>query len=168
MGIIRRASVAATVVSSAVIATAGAAAGAQVSRSPLVLTSTSTPGSLRIVNASVATVTITRPISVEELKGTSWVPFPTEFNAVAVCQPSARTPTVHLPPGATLNVVPWQGGSCLGQCIFGCRANRYFGGGRFRFVVTQIPGGRAIGPVFTMPPRRPSGLSLRSETSIGR
>lgn len=137
---------------------AGVPAHGQVEPTGVVLESTGVTGGLRIVNTSAAPITIARAIEVEAYWGGSWKTQRTEFNAVAICRSGTTAATVQLSPGQVLTVVPWRGYSCSGQCQGSCRHNIYVGGGDapFRFVVTQIPGGRRVGPVFTMP-RRPRG-----------
>ena len=118
----------------------------------LILSATGTPGSLRIENSGGVPVAIAHAIGVEMLQRGRWTPIETEFNAVAACRPPAAPAPVRIAPGAALDVVPWRGWSCSGQCRNSCRANAYFGPGRFRAVVTTSPNGaRVVGPEFAMP-----------------
>ena len=112
------------------------------------------PGSLRFVNRGAGSVTIDAAIAVERRAGGLWVAVPTEFNAVAACRSEGPPRTVRIASGGMLDVVPWRGWSCSGQCQDVCRANLYHGAGPFRFVATTSPGRVCVvGPAFTMPGR---------------
>ena len=112
------------------------------------------PGSLRLVNRDGRPVGI-GAVQVQWRDGGTWTRVTTEFNAVAAC---GRRAALEIAPGASLDVVPWRGFSCSGQCNRTCRANIYFGGSTvFRFVVTTAPLGEQVAsPTFTMP-REPGG-----------
>ena len=110
------------------------------------------PGGLRVVNDGPAPVTIQMAIAVEKQEAVGWVPIATEFNAVARCDPPASATTVTIAPSSHLNVRPWRGFSCSGQCNLVCRANVYYGSGMFRFVVTAMPASHRItSAAFAMP-----------------
>jgi hypothetical protein len=110
------------------------------------------PGGLRIVNDGTAPGTIQLAIVVEKQEAVGWVPIATEFNAVARCDPPGSVTTATIPPLSALNVRPWRGFSCSGQCNFVCRANVYYGKGMFRFVVTAMPAlHRITSTPFAMP-----------------
>ena len=58
-----------------------------------------------------------------------------------------------------LRPVPWTGMSCSSQCNHACDKNRWFGGGRFRFVVTSCDGkSRFEGPIFELPDTEPERI----------
>jgi hypothetical protein len=113
------------------------------------------PGGLRLVNPASAPITIHAAIEVEKREERGWVPVETEFHAVARCDGRAAPEQVEVAAAATIEVVPWRGFSCSGQCNYVCRGNVYYGPGTFRFVVTTVPTGeRLISPAFMLP-RRP-------------
>lgn len=114
------------------------------------------PGSLRISNVGPDAVTVERSIIVEYSSGGGWRPLRTEFNVVSTCSRRAPDAAVVISRAVSLNLVPWRGYSCSGQCQGACRANIYFGPGPFRFVLTVLPDRhRVAGPPFTMPARPP-------------
>ena len=120
------------------------------------LSSGRTIGSLRIANAGPGAVTITRAVAVEARVGSRWERVNTEMNAVPMCAASSPAlDQVRIASGGKLDAVPWRGFSCSGQCQSICRANIYYGGGPFRFVVTTIApvASQVTGPAFSMPPR---------------
>ena len=63
---------------------------------------------------------------------------------------------VHLVKGQTLRPVRWSGYSCSAQCNGSCRANAYYGNGRFRFFVKTCDGARRFeSTVFQFPQNPP-------------
>jgi hypothetical protein len=137
------------------LALAALSAAAAQDAAPLRLELTAQPGGLRIVNPGPAPVTIRAALGVEAQQATGWVAITTEFNAIARCtaaDESHKDRPVEIAAGATLDIVPWRGFSCSGQCTLTCRANIYYGAGPFRFVATTIRDGqRVVSPSFTMP-----------------
>ncbi len=121
---------------------------------------TARPGGLHIVNSGARPVAIRSAIAVEQQGPTGWVALTTEFNTVTRCMAAdAAQPDrpVEIAAGAALDIVPWQGFSCSGQCTLSCRANIYYGAGPFRFVATTIPDRqRVVSPPFGMP-AQPAG-----------
>lgn len=128
-----------------------APAATQVPVGAIKLHAASAPSGLLIDNPGDRPVLIRRAIGVEQQVGTQWRPLSTELNAVGACTPGNGTGPVRLRPHASLSIVPWRGGSCSGQCNRVCRANIDYPPGRFRYVVTVLPGqGRVVGPVLAM------------------
>lgn len=177
MGHVRRNGLAAAVLLAAVatIGTAiGTAHGQDEERAgeSVILLVAAEPGSLSIINRGSAPVAIARAIAVERSQGGVWRRVDTEFNAVSQCPSATRRSDagpVRLARGQRIDVVPWRGFSCSGQCNKICRRNIYWGPGDFRHVVTRLAGGRrVVGPVFRMPSRPPArvapagGFRLRS------
>lgn len=120
----------------------------------VVLSMPGAPGGLRISNPAVTAVEIEGAVAVEAWFDGAWRARRTEFHARALCGPDDGPRVVRIAPGQVLDVVPWRGFSCSGQCVMGCRANIYFGAGPFRFVVAMVPSRqRVAGPEFRMPGR---------------
>lgn len=139
-----------------VLAWAACAATGPASSPPLILAQPAGPGSLSVRNPGAEAVTVERAIAVETRIDGAWRPVLTEFNAVATCLDKRALPVVSVPAGETLNIWPWRGYSCSGQCRNACRRNVYAGPGPFHFVVTVAPSRvRVVGPPFTMPTRPP-------------
>jgi hypothetical protein len=110
------------------------------------------PGGLRLVNPGSAPVTIEATIAVERLWEQAWIPVVTEFYAVSRCDGLNTPAQLEIAPATKLEVVPWQGFSCSGQCNKICDKNVYKGPGTFRFVVTTVPvGERLVSPAFALP-----------------
>ncbi len=122
---------------------------------PLRLELTAQPGGLHVVNSGAFPVTIRAAITVEQQGPGGWVALTTEFNAVSSCKAADAAQTarpVEIAAGATLDLAPWRGFSCSGQCTLSCRGNIYYGAGPFRFVATLVPDGqRVMSPPFSMP-----------------
>lgn len=109
-------------------------------------------GGLRIVNAGPAPVAIHMTIAVQKLEAVGWVPVTTELNAVERCDPPGSATTVTIAPSGALNVRRWRGFSCSGQCNMVCRANIYYGPGKFRFVATAVsPPSLIVSAPFALP-----------------
>lgn len=114
------------------------------------------PGSLRIINAAAGPVTVAQAITVEAQTDVGWRAVSTEFNAIARCGDAGTAAAVHLSPGAVLDVMPWLGFTCSGQCPRPCRANVRYAAGRYRFAVMVLPSGaRVTGPEFWLPAKIP-------------
>jgi hypothetical protein len=110
------------------------------------------PGGLRLVNPGSTPVTIEATIAVERLWEQAWIPVVTEFHAVSRCNGLNTPAQSEIAPATKLEVVPWQGFSCSGQCNKICDKNVYNGPGTFRFVVTTVPAGeRLVSPAFVLP-----------------
>ena len=136
---------------------ASATHAAMADSAKLLLQATGAPGGLRIINAGAGPATIVRAIAVEAQTGATWRATPAEFNAIARCGDAATAAAVRIESGAVLDIVPWLGFSCSGQCPRPCRANVRYAAGRYRFVVTLLPGGaRVTGPEFWLSAAFPS------------
>jgi hypothetical protein len=106
---------------------------------------------LRLVNPGPA-VTIRSAIEVEKQDERGWIPVKTELHAIARCEREDPPDKLEIAAAATLDVVPWRGYTCSGQCHFVCHGNFFLGPGTFRYIVTTVPAGeRLVSPTFTLP-----------------
>jgi len=100
----------------------------------VVLENGAKPGQLSVTNRGPGSVDLLRKVTVEIRQDGKWGATPAEVALVASCGEKSTAP-VHLNTGQTLQVAPWDGWGCNGQCPRSCRANYYLGPGEFRFVV---------------------------------
>ena len=121
-------------------------------------------GGLRIVNQMETAISIAPTIAVQHKvepdRGDGWETLGVRFEAIGECRNARSGPDwlapltapVEIAAHAALTVVPWTGWSCQSQCPRPCRANGYYGAGRYRFVVTKLPEQeRVVSPEFDMP-----------------
>lgn len=111
---------------------------------------------LTITNLTDGPVTMERRISVERRTSSDWV-HEMSIEAVAQCEGfderGDRKSPVRLEAHADLEVVPWNGWLCGGQCSAACMQNVPVGPGTHRFVVVTVPDGRRItSPTFSIEP----------------
>jgi hypothetical protein len=138
----------------------GAAGGSEALRLEL----TGETGGLRIVNLTNAAITIAPTIAVErkveQNRGGGWETLGARFEAIGECRSYRTSPDplaplsapVEIAAHAALTVVPFTGWSCQSQCPRPCRANGYYGAGRYRFVLTKLPEQKRFeSPEFDLP-----------------
>ncbi len=115
------------------------------------------PGAFEVVNRGGA-MDLAWEVEVEKAVDGEWRPIVVEqLELVERCGESKNSPCRTLEKGAVLRPVPWTGYSCSSQCNEACRANVYYGPGRFRFVVWDCPKRQRFeGPPFELPSDPPS------------
>jgi hypothetical protein len=112
------------------------------------------PGGFEVVNGGTP-VELIRKVTVQREYNGAWHDEVADLALVASCDLPRPGRCVTLAGDATLRPVPWNGMSCASQCPASCRANVYYGPGRFRFVLTDCGSQQKIyGPAFDMPPYR--------------
>jgi len=111
------------------------------------------PGAFEIANLGPM-VELAWAVAVEQAVGEEWRPIVVEqFELVEQCGEIKSSPCRRLGERAVIRPVPWTGYSCTSQCNTACRANVYYGPGRFRFVIRDCTGQwRVEGPPFELPP----------------
>ncbi len=117
----------------------------------------SEPGSLTVVNPGPTALELDPGVAVERWDQDHWTPVSTSLKLVSDCaQLQQPVKCVRLAPGANLHVVSWKGFSCSGQCAGSCRANIYYGPGKFRFIVRTCDGSQKyVSKTFTLPANPP-------------
>lgn len=115
------------------------------------------PGAFEVVNSGEA-IDLAWEVGVEKSLDAEWRPVEVEqFELVEKCGEPKDSPCRTLEEGAAIRPVPWTGYSCTSQCNEACRANVYYGPGRFRFVVWNCSKRlRFEGPPFELPADPPS------------
>ncbi len=110
------------------------------------------PGAFELDNPGPG-VDLASRLAVEREVNGRWTAEVTDLTLIEKCGQPPPAACLHLPHGATLHPVPWNGLTCGSQCPATCRANIYLGPGRFRFVVSSCGGTQKFpGPAFEMPP----------------
>jgi hypothetical protein len=111
------------------------------------------PGAFEVVNHG-GVVDLAWEVGVEQASDGEWRRVMVEqFELVERCGQPKGSPCRTLEKDAVVRPVPWTGYSCTSQCNEACRANVYYGQGRFRFVVWDCSKQhRFEGPPFDLPP----------------
>ena len=110
------------------------------------------PGAFEVVNHGGA-LDLAWAVRVEKLVEGGWSPIVVDnLELVERCGEPKNASCRTLAAGGSIRPVPWTGYSCSSQCNAACRANVYYGPGRFRFVVEDCPQThRFDGPLFELP-----------------
>ena len=110
------------------------------------------PGSFRIVNEGIATVSLNRDVIIETRTHELWQAVAADLKLTASCTAAMPHDCLRLEPGQTFEPVAWSGLGCGAQCAPACRADIYYGPGEFRFVISDCAKKqRWYGPVFKLP-----------------
>jgi len=95
-----------------------------------------TPGSFIVKNIGSKPIRMSSQIRVQVYKNSAWQDVPsTSLSFVIACTAKSNTKCVEISAGGTIAPIPWTGFSCSVQCDIACRANAYYGPGKFRFVI---------------------------------
>ena len=114
------------------------------------VTNLAKPGSVSVSNSGPA-IQVKRRIVIEQKSAGKWVPTDAYYDLIGYCGDAAKQDCRELKRG-TIEVVPWNGYSCSGQCVRPCRSNSYLGPGTFRFVVVTCDGKQRFeGAPFELP-----------------
>lgn len=118
----------------------------------IVITNGKLPGSFGIKNEGTATVMIDRKVTVEIWVNGKWNAITGVVHLIDRCDDPQPKECLRVAPGNSFNPLPWTGSSCAAQCSEPCRANEYYGPGRFRYVIHDCSMKQQwTGPEFQMP-----------------
>ena len=110
---------------------------------------------LKITNSDDQAIAIQRGILVEELVSSQWKQV-AGIQAVDRCETFdyryRRAAAISVAPHTMLDIVPWDGFLCGGQCTTSCLQNARAKPGIYRFAVVIVPtGNRIVSSPFTIP-----------------
>ncbi len=109
------------------------------------------PGSFRVENNGDMPVSLDREVTVEIWGAGKWSEIKGIVRLIDRCNPQPNE-CLRLAASSSFEPLPWNGMSCGAQCGEPCRANEYYGPGKFRYVLKDCAGKeRWIGPEFELP-----------------
>ena len=118
----------------------------------IVITSGNPPGSFSLKNEGSVAVTVDRNVTVEMWGNGKWNAITGVVHLIDRCDELQPKECLRVVPGNSFNPLPWTGSSCAAQCSEPCRANEYYGPGKFRYVIHDCSVKQQwTGPEFQMP-----------------
>ena len=108
------------------------------------------PGTFEVVNEG-GEVSLSSRVQVQGLYKGAWINMGGDVRLVRSCDIPQIPDCITLHRGEGLQPLPWTGYSCSSQCPIGCRANKIYPPGTFRFIVVSCSGDKSFaGPAFYM------------------
>jgi hypothetical protein len=117
----------------------------------LVIANGKLPGGFRVTNKGEIPLSLDREVTVEIWDKAKWNEIKGIVKLIDGCNPQPKG-CLRLMPGSSFGPLSWTGMSCGAQCGEACRANEYYGPGKFRYVLKDCDGKeRWTGPEFELP-----------------